>query len=188
MGHRCQRHSGRAPWVPPYSIVVWRAQRRPESRLRFRDVLEWERTQLLIGRRRHPTAVQVARTPAGSWYVVWRNDDGWQIAYTEDVTDPESIWASMDRLALAADARLVAEVWAAGIGAVVRRHRYHDAEFFENDDGELVSASWECRCGAGEVDFDDVGEALAAARTHWRDSLKAALDEVRPIQPQQTRP
>jgi hypothetical protein len=64
----------------------------------------------------------------------------------------------------------------AGVGAVVRQHSFYDVEFFENDDAELVSASWQCQCGTAGIDLDNVGEAGAAARAHWRESIRAAHD------------
>lgn len=44
------------------------------------------------------------------------------------------------------------------------------------DDVGWVADAWSCRCGASEFDFDNIGEAQAAARAHWRRELRKALE------------
>jgi hypothetical protein len=75
-----------------------------------------------------------------------------------------------------ADAKLVARSWSVGAGGKLAEHQY-DADVHELDDGGVV-AQWACKCGASGIDFDNIGEALAAARDHWRAALRAAIDDA----------
>lgn len=119
---------------------------------------------------------RVARAPDGSWYAVWREDDGWSVGNARESFDFSSPPRSRkEGFELASDAQLVAELWAAGRGRVLREHDYVNVQHQEDKDRGWVADSWGCRCGASELDFDNVGEAAAAARSHWREALRAAL-------------
>jgi hypothetical protein len=48
-------------------------------------------------------------------------------------------------------------------------------ESYDLEDGETVS-QWSCPCGASGTDYDNIGDALTAARDHWRESLRAAIE------------
>jgi hypothetical protein len=83
----------------------------------------------------------------------------------------EARWSTNTTLA---DTKLVARLWSVGAGGELQKH-HHGADVHDlNDDG--VVAEWSCSCGAGGSDFDNIGEASAAARDHWRDSLRAAIE------------
>ena len=149
-------------------------------------MLEWEQRQLATGRPKRPiVGAWVARASDGSWYVTWReNEDevrhgGWSIAQAESLDDPSKIYVKSGGLALRGDAQLVAEAWAAGLDRVLDLHSYCSAAMDEDEEAERepewAAASWECPCGAGQLDYRNIREAQLGARRHWRNVMRAAL-------------
>lgn len=51
-------------------------------------------------------------------------------------------------------------------------------ESYCDDDDVLVSASWECACGAGDLNLANRPDAAAGARSHWRRELRVALEAL----------
>lgn len=147
----------------------------PTSRSSVAGELEWEPVDLL-GRDGRPFKARVAAAPDGSWYVMWRDrDSGWTVGHSparDELTSPRP---TVEGLELAGDAQLVAEAWAAGRGAVLLAHDYDNVDTRDDDEGGWVADAWSCDCGAGEFDFDNIGEARAAARAHWRTAVRAAM-------------
>jgi hypothetical protein len=137
--------------------------------------LEWERQQLPIGAHECQVAARVARAPDGSWYIAWRQENGWSVGHAPDLKDLSRFWPREGGFALAGDAQLVAEVWAAGLGGELLSHSHEDVTVNDEDASDVVAA-WDCPCGVGELDFDNIGEARAAARAHWRTALRETLD------------
>jgi hypothetical protein len=101
--------------------------------------------------------------------------NGWSVGHAPDLKDLSRFWPREGGFALAGDAQLVAEVWAAGLGGELLSHSYEDVTVNDEDASDVVAA-WDCPCGVGELDFDNIGEARAAARAHWRTALRETLD------------
>jgi hypothetical protein len=141
--------------------------------------LDWRRTELLIGHRRRPIRANIAEAPDGSWYVVWRTEDGWTLGHAPDLRDPTSIREERECLAMRGDAQLIAQAWSLDLGHRVGAHADWSAESFEDDDGVVVSASWRCgTCDEGEIELANEAEAALAGRSHWRRMLRALVESV----------
>lgn len=145
-------------------------------------MLAWGRRELVVDR--HPRSARLARAPDGTWYAVWHDarEGGWLVGHAADgldfTTAPRTRGGAYK---LAGDAELVAELWSVGRGLVARRHDYCNVGHEEDNERGWVADHWECQCGVGGLDFDNVGEAAAAARAHWREALRAELADARDV-------
>lgn len=138
-------------------------------------MLEWERCELTFGWPARQRSARVARAPDGSWYVAWRDDQGWSLGHTKSLGDLSKLLARREGLALAGDADLFAEWWASGRGSWTDPHAYCNVQTHEDEDGDWVADSWTCPCGEIGLDYDNFGEAQAAARSHWRAGMRELL-------------